>query len=167
MSEDNKNQSRRDFLKIGAAAGLGAAVAGLGLEAKPSGPSGESRSQFRAPAIPTVKVGFVGVGGMGSAHVQNYLNIEGLEVKAICDIRPAHVERAQKWVVEAGQPKPTGYSNGPRDFEKMCEKEDLDLVMTRSRSSFSHIFSKSRGPFEYPVGFGCPASTTHFWARST
>ncbi len=129
MSESTKNQSRRDFLKIGAAAGLGAAVAGLGLEAKPSIP-GEARSQFTAPAIPTVKVGFVGVGGMGSAHVQNYLNIEGVEIKAICDIRPAHVERAQKWVVEAGQPKPAGYSNGERDFERMCANEDLDLVMT-------------------------------------
>jgi predicted dehydrogenase len=131
MSDDSKNTSRRDFLKIGAAAGLGAAVAGLGLEGRdaPAAP-GESRSQFKAPAVPTVKVGFVGVGGMGSAHVQNYLNIEGVEVKAICDIRPAHVERAQKWVVEAGQPKPAGYSNGPRDFERMCETEDLDLVMT-------------------------------------
>jgi len=131
MSEDIKNTSRRDFLKAGAAAGLGAAVAGLGMKAgEPAGAPGEARSQFTAPAIPTVKVGFVGVGGMGSAHVQNYLNIEGVEVKAICDIRAAHVERAQKWVVEAGQPKPAGYSNGPRDFERMCETEDLDLVMT-------------------------------------
>jgi predicted dehydrogenase len=131
MSEDKVNKSRRDFLRIGAAAGLGAAVAGLGLEAgDPSAVPGEARSQFKAPAIPTVKVGFVGVGGMGSAHVQNYLNIEGVEVKAICDVVPAKVERAQKWVVEAGQPKPAGYDRGPRDFERMCETEDLDLVMT-------------------------------------
>jgi predicted dehydrogenase len=131
MNDDSKNPSRRDFLKIGAAAGLGAAVAGLGLEAgEAAGLAGESRSQFRVAPIPTVKVGFVGVGGMGSAHVQNYLNIEGVAIKAICDIVPAKVERAQKWVVAAGQPKPAGYSSGPRDFERMCETEDLDLVMT-------------------------------------
>jgi len=131
MTDDKKNQSRRDFLKIGAAAGLGAAVAGLGLKADERGAApGEGRSQFRAPALPSVKVGFVGVGGMGSAHVMNYLNIEGVEIKAICDVRPAHVERAQKWVVEAGQPEPKGYSKGERDFERMCETEDLDLVMT-------------------------------------
>lgn len=131
MTDEKKNQSRRDFLKLGAAAGLGAAVAGLGLEAKERGAApGEGRSQFRVPALPTVKVGFVGVGGMGSAHVLNYLNIEGVEIKAICDVRPAHVERAQKWVVEAGQPEPRGYSKGERDFERMCETEDLDLVMT-------------------------------------
>jgi len=131
MNDDDRSQSRRDFLKIGAAAGLGAAVAGLGLEAKgTTALPGEARSQFKTSPIPTVRVGFVGVGGMGSAHVQNYLNIEGVEVKAICDVVPAKVERAQKWVVEAGQPKPAGYSNGPEDFRRMCETEDLDLVMT-------------------------------------
>ena len=130
MNEDG-SQSRRDFLKIGAAAGLSAAVAGLGLEATAAAaPPGEARSQFKTAPIPTVRVGFVGVGGMGSAHVQNYLNIEGVEIKAICDIVPAKVERAQKWVVAAGQPKPAGYSNGPEDFRRMCETEELDLVMT-------------------------------------
>jgi len=131
MSENEKNQTRRDFLKVGAAAGLGAAVAGLDLggREKSIGSRG-ARSQFKAAPIPTVRVGFVGVGGMGSAHVQNYLNIEGVQVKAICDIVPAKVARAQKWVIAAGQPEPTGYSRGPHDFERMCATEDLDLVMT-------------------------------------
>jgi hypothetical protein len=130
MSEDEKNQSRRDFLKIGAAVGLGVAVAGLELNgARKLGGKG-ARSQFKVAPIPSVRVGFVGVGGMGSAHVQNYLNIEGVEVKAICDIVPEKVARAQKWVMEAGQPEPAGYSKGPRDFERMCETEALDLVMT-------------------------------------
>ncbi len=130
MNDDSANRSRRDFLKIGAAAGLGAAAAGLGLEAMPPGLPGAGRTQFRAPALKTVKVGFVGVGGMGSAHVQNLLNIDGVELKAVCDIRPAHVERAQKWAVEAGQPEPKGFAKGERDFERMCETEDLDLVFT-------------------------------------
>ena len=131
MDDDNSGKTRRDFLKIGAAAGLGAAAAGLGFGAG-SGKAapGEGRTQFRAPALRTVRVGFVGVGGMGSAHVQNFLRIDGVEIKAICDIRPAHVERARKWVVEAGRPEPKGYSDGPRDFERMCATEDLDLVFT-------------------------------------
>ncbi|MBE0713159.1 MAG: Gfo/Idh/MocA family oxidoreductase, partial [Candidatus Aminicenantes bacterium] len=131
MNDEDRSQSRRDFLKIGAAAGLGAAVAGLGLEAKGAAAlTGEARSQFKTTPIPAVRVGFVGVGGMGSAHVQNYLNIEGVEIKAICDVVPSKVERAQKWVVAAGQPKPAGYSKGPEDFRRMCETEELDLVMT-------------------------------------
>jgi predicted dehydrogenase len=77
-----------------------------------------------------VRVGFVGVGGMGSVHVQNFLNMDGVVVKAICDIMEDKVARAGKWVEEAGQPSPKGYSRGPRDFERMCAEEDLDLVLT-------------------------------------
>ncbi len=132
MTDELKIRSRRDFLKVGAA-GLGAAVAGLKLgapaEAAPL-PAGEARSQFRAKPLPVVRIGFVGVGGMGSAHVQNFLRIDGVEVKAVCDIVPEKVERVQKWVVEAGQPKPEGYSAGPRDFERLCARGDLDLVFT-------------------------------------
>jgi predicted dehydrogenase len=131
MSDDLKNPSRRDFLKTGAIAGIGTVLAGLDLAtpARAQG-KGEGPSQFKAAPIDTVRVGFVGVGGMGSSHVQNYLNIDGVQIKAICDIVPEKVERAQKWVVAAGQPEPTGYSNGPTDFKRMCETEDLDLVMT-------------------------------------
>jgi predicted dehydrogenase len=132
MSDDIKIRSRRDFLRVGAA-GLGAAVAGLKLAA-PSGAvplaAGEARSQFRSKPLPVVRIGFVGVGGMGSAHVENFLRIDGVEVKAVCDVVPEKVERVQKWVVEAGQPKPEGYSAGARDFERLCACGDLDLVFT-------------------------------------
>jgi len=134
MDGDRSNnhliQDRRDFLKTGAVVGLGTALAGLGAPARAEPRvKGEARTQFKVKPIDPVRVGFVGVGGMGSTHVQNYLNIEGVQIKAVCDIVPAKVERIQKWVVDAGQPKPGGYSNGPWDFARMCETEDLDLVM--------------------------------------
>jgi predicted dehydrogenase len=134
MDGDRSNnrliQDRRDFLKTGAVVGLGAALSGLGAPARAEPRAkGEARTQFKVKPIDPVRVGFVGVGGMGSTHVQNYLNIEGVQIKAVCDIVPAKVERIQKWVVDAGQPKPGSYSNGPWDFARMCETEDLDLVM--------------------------------------
>jgi hypothetical protein len=127
---DSPNIPRREFLRSGAVATAGAALAGLALPGAAEAHPGQAKSSFKVAAIETVRVGFVGVGGMGSAHVQNYLNIDGVEIKAVCDIVPAKVERVQKWCVDAGRPKPAGYANGPRDFERMCEKEDLDLVMT-------------------------------------
>lgn len=60
----------------------------------------------------------------------NFLKIEGVEIKAICDIIPEKVERMQKWVTDAGFTNPTGYSDGEYDFVRMCENEDLDLVFT-------------------------------------
>src|SRR5512135_2670629 len=125
MNEERLIQDRRDFLKAGAAVGVGAAIAGLGLPGAPEAQAKvESRTQFAVKPIDVIRVGFVGVGGMGSTHVQNYLNIDGVVIKAICDIVPEKVARAQKWVVAAGQPNPAGYSKGPTDFVRMCESED-------------------------------------------
>jgi hypothetical protein len=77
-----------------------------------------------------VRIGFVGVGGMGSAHVRNFLRIENVDIKAVCDIVDDKVKRIQEWCVDDGRPEPAGYSRGERDFERMCAEEDLDLVFT-------------------------------------
>jgi len=131
MSSEKNQSSRREFLKIGAAAGLGMLASKLDLPAAGGrAGGGNARTQFKVAAIDPVRIGFVGVGGMGSAHVQNFLRIDGVVVKAVCDIVPEKVERVQKWVEDAGQPRPAGYSRGPRDFERLCAEQDLDLVFT-------------------------------------
>jgi len=86
--------------------------------------------EYAAPPIDLVHVGYVGVGGMGSNHVNNLLKIEGVEIRAVCDIKPNRVAAIQELCVKAGKPRPTGYSRGPTDFVRMCEEEDLDLVYT-------------------------------------
>ena len=85
---------------------------------------------FRAPPLPVVRIGFVGVGGMGSAHVRDLVRIEGCQVTAICDIDEQKVAAMQELVEEAGHPRPSGYSRGEWDFLRLCEEEDLDLVYT-------------------------------------
>ncbi len=77
-----------------------------------------------------IRVGFVGVGGRGSSLLRQLLRIEGCQIKAICDPVDERVSRAQKLVEEAGFPEPVGYSNGEMDYKRMCETEDLDLVIT-------------------------------------
>ena len=98
------------------------------LNAAEPAPQGTTSTLFAAPPIPDVRIGFVGVGGMGSAHVGNLLKIPGARITAVCDIVEEKVRRIQKRVTEAGFPEPAGYWNGPRDFERLCEKEELDLV---------------------------------------
>ncbi|MFN0181210.1 MAG: Gfo/Idh/MocA family protein [Gemmatimonadales bacterium] len=116
------NPTRRDFVAT-TAAGVAAASA-LTSGATAQAPT----TLFAAPPMDRVRIGFVGVGGMGTVHVENLLAIEGVELKAICDIVPAKVAKAQDLTVAAGQPRPTGYDRGPRDFERMCAEEDVDLV---------------------------------------
>jgi predicted dehydrogenase len=119
---------RRDFLKTSATAGLASAVGSLGPSGALALAAGRPMIEFRVPPIDPVRIGYVGVGGMGSSHVQNLLKIEGVEIRAVCDIVPEKVTRVQKWVVEAGQREPEGYSRGPTDFRRLCERTDLDLV---------------------------------------
>ena len=130
-NHENCKVDRRDFIKMGAVAGLGSALGGLSLlGCAGTRIKGEARTEFKVPPIDPVRMGFVGVGGMGSAHVRNFLDIEGVEIKAVCDIVESKVARIQQWVVEAGQPKPEGYSRGETDFKRLCERSDLDLVFT-------------------------------------
>src|SRR3954449_8205058 len=110
---DTKNR-RRDFLKLGAGLGAAAALGGA--------------ASAGAKPIESVRVGFVGVGVKGSEHVRNLLRIDGVELRAVCDIREEACAEAQRLVEKLGRRKPTAYSRGERDFERMCETEDLDLV---------------------------------------
>lgn len=123
---------RRNFIKAGAAlgAGLTAMAAGLAQTAQAQTPSTKPMLEFKVPPIDLVRIAYVGVGGMGSAHVNNLLKIPGCQITAVCDIVPEKVARIQKRVEDAGFPKPTGYSRGDWDFKRLCETEDLDLVYT-------------------------------------
>ena len=117
--------TRRQVLAAGA--GAAAVPALVAAQSAPATP-------LAAPGIPTVRIGFVGVGGMGTVHVRNLLAVgkasPGVEIRAVCDIRPEHAERARDFIQEAGGPEPALYTRGDRDFERMCAEEDLDLVFT-------------------------------------
>jgi predicted dehydrogenase len=93
-------------------------------------PATAASELFTAPPIETVRMGFVGVGHMGTNHLRIFLNIPGVEIRAIGDINPSNLARAQALVTEAGRPRPDAYDRGPDDFRRMCERDDIDLVFT-------------------------------------
>ena len=119
---------RRDFLKWSAAAGLGAAA--LSACSKETYLGAGPRQPYRDDPIDEVRVGIVGVGGMGSAHAGHYLKVPGCRIVAVCDLKESRVARIQDWTEAAGFPRPRGYSRGPTDYERLCGEEDLDLVFT-------------------------------------
>ena len=121
---------RRDFLRAGATAVGAGVLAELGTPAIAAAAAPRPGPFLVAPPMERVRIGFVGVGGMGMVHVENLLHIPGAEIRAVCDIVESKVAAAQARIVKAGQPKPTGYARGPRDFERMCAEEELDLVYT-------------------------------------
>ena len=128
--------SRRDFVRTGAGAafvtagpdsdGQQAGQARIRVPGPDLGPA--PAAPLAAPPMETVRIGFVGVGGMGTVHVRNLVDIPGAQVTAVCDIREAHAQRASRIITEKGHPAPVLYTRGERDFERMCAGQDLDLV---------------------------------------
>ena len=131
--DDMKTQdaifSRRDFLKKTTAAGLAMSAASAELLASKKRPK-KPPVKFVAEPMEKVRIGFVGVGLQGTSHVRNLLRIDNIEIKAVGDIVEWKVQRSQKLVQEAGHPKPDGYFRSETDFERMCERDDIDLIMT-------------------------------------
>jgi predicted dehydrogenase len=101
--------SRRQFIRQGAALPFGAAAVGKPLE--------------------EVRIGFIGVGARGTSHVREFLKLDRAALKAVCDIVPERVERAQALIAKTGRPAPEGYSRGEYDYRRLCAREDLDLVV--------------------------------------
>ena len=132
----SRDATRRDFLRSGAAVGVGAALTRFGFPAagttvKGVSPMPSGATPFLAAApMDVVRMGIVGVGGQGTSHVDILLNVPGVNIVAICDINQAHAERAAQLCATAGRKRPTLYTRGPSDFERLCAEEKLDLVLT-------------------------------------
>ena len=123
--------NRRDFIRTVAVTGVGLAV---GEDLMASIRPAEYDSPFKpAPTgkpMEKVRIGYVGVGLQGTSHVENLLKIKGAEIVAVCDIVESHARRAQDMVEKAGFKRPDAYTNGDYDWQKLCERSDVDLVYT-------------------------------------
>lgn len=119
---------RRDFLRLSSTVGAGLVLGGAGLSGSASEPKG-APPELQVPPIETVRVGFVGIGKRGPSLIRALLELDGVEIRAVCDIKEDRVAFGQRMVEEAGRPKPEGYSQGDTDFKRMSERDDLDLVI--------------------------------------
>jgi len=84
-------------------------------------------SGFAAPKLETVRAGFIGLGSRGPGHVSNMALLEGVEIKALCDIVPAEVDKVKKRLEGFGI-KPDTYTGDAEAWKKMCDRDDIDLV---------------------------------------
>ncbi|HLN55411.1 MAG TPA: Gfo/Idh/MocA family oxidoreductase [Bacteroidales bacterium] len=88
----------------------------------------ESRSNIQDGKKP-LRLGFIGIGGRGSYHLNCALGIEGIEVPAICELKPVRLHQAKRWIEEAGLPTPRMYDRGPEDYRRLLEEEELDAII--------------------------------------
>lgn len=121
-------KDRRDFLKTTATFGAALTVAGGNVISAKAETS--SLAHPVAKPIEIVRVGFVGIGVKGSAHLANLMRMPNVEIVAVCDVVEEQCLEAQRQAARLGLKKPTAYFRDDRDYERMCETENLDLVYT-------------------------------------
>ena len=95
---------------------------------EPPRPAGQTDVlELRCAPIDTVRIGFIGLGNRGKSAVKRFTYQQHVEIKALCDVVPWKVERAQKFLADAGLPKADEYS-GEEDWKRVCERDDIDLI---------------------------------------
>jgi hypothetical protein len=129
--KESREISRRSFIQRTAIGGAGllAAMDIVSPDLNADTPKNANSTMIGVPfeAREQVRLGIIGVGGRGTSLLQDLLAVEKVEVKAICDLVPEKVARAQKAVTEAGQREPVGFSKGEWDFKNLTQLE-LDIV---------------------------------------
>src|SRR6478672_5118634 len=133
------NSNRRNFLKHSGLLGLGVAGASISSFAA----KGEQKlvdeqlnrssrehfnmSGYAAPRLETVRIGFIGLGNRGPGAVERMRHIEGVDIKALCDLRPDKVNAVMK-SLEGSVHHPEVYTGKEDEWKKLCERNDLDLI---------------------------------------
>ncbi|WP_286845022.1 MULTISPECIES: Gfo/Idh/MocA family oxidoreductase [unclassified Proteiniphilum] len=134
-------ENRRDFLKQIAIGGIGLTVA-PGLKANEmvsneiktiSGYKTKSNQYnnmcgYRAPILKTVRTGFVGVGNRGYSNLNQMTFLDGVEIKAICDIAQFRIDEAQQLLQKRGLPTAGVYTGSNDAWRGLCENPDIDLI---------------------------------------
>lgn len=130
---------RREFILGAAAAGLSMASSSalaIGSDASKSRNDllrvprrrGKTVAALRTDPLERVRVGFIGMGARGPTHLAHCLVLEGVEVVAVCDTHIPSAEKGRKMCTDAGKPAPVLYTNGPDDYKRMLQRDDIDVV---------------------------------------
>lgn len=130
--------NRRNFLKFTGLTGLGIVGANRLKGFAPVNDhinhlSGQPHKQkfnmcgYAAPKLETVRVGFIGLGQRGPTHMMNMTKLEGVEIKALCDIRPEYVHRAKKRLEET-EHNPDIYTGSADKWKSLCDRKDIDVI---------------------------------------
>ena len=122
--------NRREFLKgMALAAGAaGAASGGASMPVRRVGSGEAPMRNFTCAPMKKIRVGVVGCGARGTGAVKRLPSIPGLEVVAVCDIRPECAARAVKAVKDKTGLKPLSFSGGDEEFKRLCDLPQVDVV---------------------------------------
>ncbi|AVR47122.1 acetylgalactosaminidase [Christiangramia fulva] len=129
------NTNRRNFLKLSSLAGIGLVSGNVIAKSSenyipfknPLETSHFNMSGYAAPKLETVRVGIIGLGMRGPGAVTRLSYIEGVEIKALCDLRPKQAEKAKELLKNTSH-DPDLYSGSDYVWKEVCDRDDIDLI---------------------------------------
>jgi hypothetical protein len=161
MADDTpRSLSRRQLMKTATGAAAALSIARPGSAQSPAPAGGGSMIGVPFERRDTVRFALVGCGGRGMGLLGDVLGVPGVEVKAVCDVVPEKVKRAQAAAVEGGQKEPAGYAAGERDFENLVKRGDLDLVYVATPWKWHVPMAVAAMKAGVHVGVEVPAAVT-------
>jgi predicted dehydrogenase len=107
------DSNRRDFLKQAGGA------AAIGFTAR------NNRALAGSSPNSRINAGFIGLGGMGTGRLQQFMKEPDVNVAALCDVDENHLRRAAGLVEKARGTSPATVA----DFRTVLERKDVDLVV--------------------------------------
>ena len=123
--------NRREFLKGTAWMGAAAFAAGCQLNRLGFGEGGQMQNYvYRKLKGRRVRVGFIGIGGRGTAAVHRVSMIPGVDVVALCDKRQERVDENLAWLREQKYPSVDRIKTyvGDEAYKDLCDFCDCDIV---------------------------------------
>lgn len=126
QQEPTATQTRRTFLQTASA--TGAALTGMGSALAAS--AADDSSIPAHEGLDTVRIGFVGVGNRGTYLCELLLGMDDVEIRAVGDLEESKADRIRQMAKKRGKPQPESYCRGELDYERLCGRDDLDLVIT-------------------------------------
>ena len=124
--KDNKGLSRRDFIRAAGVTAAGvAATSFAGAKAFAAEPVTATTARKVIGANDRISLGFIGVGGMGGGHLNNFKSMEkdqNVICTAVCDV----YSKRRDWAKgKSGCDDAQVYS----DYRKLLENKDIDAVV--------------------------------------
>lgn len=108
-------------------AAIAATASGAGAQTIARGKTG-SMFTYAAPRLDRVRCGIIGVGERGAPMTDLLLNIDGVDIKAICDIDEYMLDRAIAAVRKKTGRAPERITGSNTAFTRLCDRPDIDVV---------------------------------------
>ena len=128
---------RREFLKgmvwsSAALAAAGCVGPGKSLFSRP-----DTMCGFAAPPMDRIRIGIIGTGGRGTTCGLRFAQFEGVEIAALCDLRPEGPDPLCSRLKEIGhRGAMKRYVGSTESYKGLCDDPDVDVVYITTPAKF-------------------------------